>query len=65
MLKQNTRRLLRIAKRERPKAVKYYTKHEGMKKSAARKTLADNIKANRKTFGGRQATKLVLRGHGY
>lgn len=65
MLKTNTKRLLSIAKRERPKAVEYYTQVKGMKKPAARKTVADNLRSNRKLYGGTEARRLVLKGHGY
>lgn len=63
-LKKTTRSLINIARRERPKAVKYYTKYEGQSRSQARKTVADNLRSNRKRFGNTAARKMVLKGHG-
>lgn len=64
-LKKTTKQLIRIAKKERPKAVKYYTKYEGKSRSEARKILAGNLRFNRKDVGSKEARRLVLKGHGY
>lgn len=64
-LKKSTKALIRIAKRERPKALKFYTQQMGMTKKAARKTHADFLRGNRRSVGSREARNLIFKGHGY
>lgn len=68
-LKRGTRSLIRIAKRERPKAVKavaqgYWDGQKSTRK-VARKKVADNLRSNRRIFGPQEARTIVLRGYGY
>lgn len=74
-LKKSTKALIRIAKRERTKAVKGMQKYYATKrldgstsrvsKSTARKMVANNLRTNRKAFGNQAARNAVFKSHGY
>lgn len=68
-LKKSTKALIRIAKRERPKATKAIMSGfwDGQKsnRKVARTKAAGMLRNNRKLLGNKEARKLVLRGHGY
>ena len=69
VLKKSTKDLIRIAKKERPKATKAIMSGfwDGQKsnRSVARTKSAGILRSNRKFFGNKEARRLVLRGHGY
>jgi len=64
-LKKSTKALIRIAKRERPKAVKAVMSNLRTNKTNARKDIAANIRRNRKNFGPGFARNMIFKGYGY